>query len=99
MGPRYLVVKSGRRESNPQQQLGRLGQYHFATPAVGAAGLEPAPSRTQTGRSSLTELRPEGDEWSISESATFNERLELFFSCLELAAVMYSVPQLGVFFK
>jgi hypothetical protein len=28
-----LHFRSGRRESNPQQQLGRLRQYHFATPA------------------------------------------------------------------
>lgn len=27
------LFRSGRRESNPQQQLGRLRQYHFATPA------------------------------------------------------------------
>ena len=28
-----VKLRSGRRESNPQQQLGRLRQYHFATPA------------------------------------------------------------------
>jgi hypothetical protein len=28
-----VQLRSGRRESNPQQQLGRLRQYHFATPA------------------------------------------------------------------
>ena len=51
--------QSGWRESNPQQQLGRLRQYHFATPAnprpVGAAGLEPATSASQTQRA--TRLR------------------------------------------
>ncbi len=44
---------SGRRESNPQNQLGRLVQYHFATPAVGAAGLEPAASASQTQRAAV----------------------------------------------
>ena len=29
----FMQLRSGRRESNPQQQLGRLRQYHFATPA------------------------------------------------------------------
>ena|GEM_PF-6765832 len=35
---------SGRRESNPRHQLGRLRHYHYATPArmVGRAGFEPA---------------------------------------------------------
>ena len=54
--------ESGRRESNPQQQLGRLRQYHFATPArvrpVGAAGLEPATSASQTQRASRLRHAP-----------------------------------------
>ncbi len=54
--------QSGRRESNPQQQLGRLRQYHFATPArsrpVGAAGLEPATSASQTQRASRLRHAP-----------------------------------------
>ncbi len=55
-------LESGWRESNPQQQLGRLRQYHFATPArlqpVGAAGLEPATSASQTQRASRLRHAP-----------------------------------------
>ena len=61
--PRHLKIvlnfKSGRRESNPRGQLGRLEHYHCATPASTKWGrMDLNHRRTKSGRFTVCCTRP-----------------------------------------
>ncbi len=78
-----LTLKSGRRESNPRGQLGRLEHYHCATPAqnMGADGFEPSQGESPTDLQSV----------AIGRSATppYFKKRKKTLSLSESASIVY----------